>query len=235
MTWVPAYQIWAAILRRCTNPNAKDYPRYGGRGITVCERWANSFTAFYDDMGDRPDGMQIDRIDNSRGYEPGNCRWVTSRENNRNRRDSVYVEFRGERIHICQLAERYGISRTTLAWRLRHGMTIDQAVEAKVGFQNERVTFRGEEMTMAELERRSGINRDTIRMRVNRYGMSLEEAAATPIKRQPFVVSYNGQRMRLFELAKLTGIDPMTLKYRILKNRMSAEEAVDTPVVRKSR
>ena len=62
------YGLWTAILRRCRNPNAIDYPRYGGRGITVCERWENSFQAFYEDMGDPPPGYQIDRIDNDGQY-----------------------------------------------------------------------------------------------------------------------------------------------------------------------
>lgn len=82
----PEYAAWGAMIQRCNNPKHPRYPLYGGRGIQVCERWLNSFENFYADLGPRPDGYELDKIDNDKGYEPSNCRWVTKLESRRNRR-----------------------------------------------------------------------------------------------------------------------------------------------------
>jgi len=81
------YRIWSGIIQRCTNPNNNRYSDYGGRGITVCDRWLK-FENFYADMGDRPDGMSIDREDNDGNYEPDNCRWATDEEQRYNKRNT---------------------------------------------------------------------------------------------------------------------------------------------------
>ena len=81
----PIHCIWKTMTQRCTNPNNKAYSSYGGRGITICERW-KSFENFFEDMGEYPIGLQLDRIDNNGNYEPNNCHWVTAKENCNNRR-----------------------------------------------------------------------------------------------------------------------------------------------------
>ena len=114
------YRLWTGIVNRCTNPRSKDWRLYGGRGITLCEGWRR-FENFLADMGKRPIGSCIDRIDNDRGYEPGNCRWTTARVQARNRRSSVLYEYAGRRLPLCQWADESGINRYTFYWRFSQG------------------------------------------------------------------------------------------------------------------
>ena len=101
---------WTGMIRRCHTPTDGTYWRYGGRGITVCDRWRQSFELFAADMGERPVGTSIDRIDNSRGYEPGNCRWATREEQRRNQGRSHLVEFRGRVQPIAAWAAAAALS-----------------------------------------------------------------------------------------------------------------------------
>jgi hypothetical protein len=118
----PTYHSWASMIARCTNPNKKEFPEYGGRGITVCERWRWSFQNFLDDMGEKPPGrFSLDRIDNSGGYEPGNCRWATDVQQANNKRPMRpwrLFTFNGETLPIAEWAARTGINERTLEARL---------------------------------------------------------------------------------------------------------------------
>ncbi len=86
MVETPEYNIWTHMKGRCNNPKDARYADYGGRGIKVCRRWANSFAAFYNDMGKRPEGLTLERINNDKGYSPKNCKWATYQEQNENKR-----------------------------------------------------------------------------------------------------------------------------------------------------
>lgn len=123
----PAYAPWKAMHTRCTNSNRDDWPRYGGRGISVCERW-NVFDNFLADMGERPIGTSIDRIDNDGNYEPSNCRWSDSKTQRNNSSTVRIVEYRGERMPISYLAKKVGIARKTLWGRINSGMTVEEAI-----------------------------------------------------------------------------------------------------------
>lgn len=110
------YGRWCNMNTRCYNPNSPSYPRYGGRGITICDRWTH-FENFYADMGEPPfEGAQIDRIDNDKGYSKDNCRWVTIKENNRNRGNRYRIPHLGAEITLTEASEILGISRDTLKY-----------------------------------------------------------------------------------------------------------------------
>ena len=102
---------------RCYNPNADNFEFYGGRGITVCDRWVNDYDAFFDDMGERPEGKSIERRDTNGNYEPDNCYWATKSEQMRNRRNAAMITFQGHEKSIVEWAEIFGIPWSTVkAW-----------------------------------------------------------------------------------------------------------------------
>lgn len=111
------YHAWYAILERCNNPKDQAYKNYGGRGIRVCERWLE-FKNFFADMGERPKGKSIDRIDNDGPYSPENCRWATREEQRNNTRSNRFYTYKGEKLSLRQWARRYKIDHRTLAYRL---------------------------------------------------------------------------------------------------------------------
>lgn len=121
LTRTATHRSWLSMRQRCLNPNCKAYDRYGGRGISICDRWKDSFENFIADMGLRPLGSSLERRDNAKGYDPDNCRWATPVEQVRNRRSTVFVEFDGRRIPLAEAAERTGISLKVLSRRRRLG------------------------------------------------------------------------------------------------------------------
>lgn len=124
------YRSWNAMKDRCLNTKSPQYQRYGGRGITICDRWANSFDAFLEDMGDRPEGASIDRIDNDKGYEPGNCRWSDSKSQGRNRRVNRLVTAFGETKPISAWVDdpRCVVGKHCILHRLNSGWEGDRVV-----------------------------------------------------------------------------------------------------------
>jgi hypothetical protein len=110
---------------RCENPSDNGYPDYGGRGITVCDRWKD-FANFYADMGDPPKGYWLDRVDNAKGYDPDNCAWRTPKQQNRNRRDNNLLTYNGETLCLSEWAEKLGISRDLLRGRVRRGWDVER-------------------------------------------------------------------------------------------------------------
>lgn len=150
----PEWHIWSSLRRRCFDLS---HPHYGGRGIQVCERWANSFEAFLEDMGPRPTARHsIDRIDNNGNYEPSNCRWATATQQCRNTRVNRLLPFNGEMLCLADVAERVGISSGTLAHRLGDGWSIEDALNTPVRRMS-RKAHKGVSHRMRELAGQTGL------------------------------------------------------------------------------
>ena len=130
----PLYRTWYGMVTRCQNPKAQAYHYYGGRGITVCDRWLESFETFYADMGERPSPKHsIDRIDNDGPYSPENCRWATWEEQANNKRNTVWIEFQGERLSAAQWRKRLGVVSDLHAVAKKYNRSIASVVAAFVG------------------------------------------------------------------------------------------------------
>jgi len=127
---VGIYRRWQHLIQRCYNPNDRDYPNYGGKGIQVCDRWRYNFPLFLADMGTPADSSwSVDRIDNSKGYEPANCRWATPKQQANNRRGTKMLTIRGVTRPLSEWCALAGIGSKTVLYRLKHrGMTHEEAV-----------------------------------------------------------------------------------------------------------
>lgn len=125
------YNSWAKMIQRCTNPNYDDFHNYGGRGIQVCERW-KSFEIFLEDMGERPIGTSLDRHPDMNGnYEKSNCRWATPKEQGRNTRKVIMVDFKGVSVPLKELTEKYRINHNWALALHKRGVTISKILQGK--------------------------------------------------------------------------------------------------------
>jgi hypothetical protein len=124
------YKVWDSMVNRCTNPNAQAFHGYGGRGISVCAEWLGpgGYFQFVKDMGPRPDGGSLDRIDNNAGYSPENCRWATHREQCNNKRSNTLLEVDGRSMTVSEWSVASGIRKTTIFERIKRGWDAKRAV-----------------------------------------------------------------------------------------------------------
>lgn len=127
MTNKPIYNVWNSMLRRCLNKKNTSYMDYGGRGITVCERWLK-FENFMEDMGERPDGLTIDRRDNNKGYSPDNCYWATKTQQGNNTRVNVFLEYKGTIKTMAEWSRIIGMTQGALRSYIRRGWSMEKVV-----------------------------------------------------------------------------------------------------------
>lgn len=172
------YDAWRSMIQRCTNPARKDFDRYGGRGIRVCEEWnaPEGFSRFLAHVGPRPStAHSIDRFPNMDGnYEPGNVRWATREEQNNNRSNNRVLSFRGERRTMSEWARIVGLSVQTISERLRAGWSVERSLMARPARYG-MLTFRGQTKPLKTWCRLLDLNVGTVRGRIRR-GWSSERA-----------------------------------------------------------
>ncbi len=194
----PEYHSWSCMIQRCTNPNRYSWKYYGGRGITVCDRWLK-FVDFLADMGARPPGTSLDRINNDGNYEPGNCRWATPKEQQANQRkpikaggparidisgkrygNLVAIEFSHKdafRLSIWRAKCDCGIVRLVAASSLRRGMATHCGCKEYPSVRM--LSMGGKTLSLTGWERETGIKRATIYHRL-RNGWLVKKALTTP-------------------------------------------------------
>ncbi len=123
-TWIS----WDSMIQRCTNPEHKSFDNYGGRGIKVHPAWLDEFSTFYKDMGERPAGTTLDRINSAGDYEPGNCRWATPQEQGNNRRNNISLTVGGVTDTLANWSRKTGIGQKTIMYRIKHGWSDEQTL-----------------------------------------------------------------------------------------------------------
>lgn len=125
----PEFTVWQMMIQRCTNNKHKSYPRYGGRGITVCQRWLDSFENFLSDVGIRPSVEHtLDRIKNHIGYQPDNCKWATPLEQGQNKCNNRLITHNGLTLTESEWCRRIGLSKGTISRRIKSGYSVEQAM-----------------------------------------------------------------------------------------------------------
>ncbi len=180
------YKTWSGMKKRCYNPRSKSFKDYGQRGITVAPYWLNDFPRFLSDMGHRPPGGTLERINNNGPYAADNCRWAQKAEQGLNTRRNRRITFNGETLTLSQWASRLGESSQTLTKRLARGWSIEQALMLpgltdQTRRTNTYLEFQGERLCVAEWARRLGVSSAVIFGRL-KMGWSLERTLTTPVK-----------------------------------------------------
>ena len=128
MTNSPTWSVWREMRKRCSNPKADSYKHYGGRGITVCQRWAD-FSTFLADMGERPENGSIERVNVNGNYEPGNCVWIPAPEQHNNPRRTIFVSLNGESVCLKEACKCLGLRYSRVYERIqRLGWSFEKAI-----------------------------------------------------------------------------------------------------------
>lgn len=185
MSRTKTYKSWAAMHNRCTNPSQTGYCNYGGKGITVCRRWRR-FENFLKDMGEVPNSMSIERIDNSLGYFPRNCKWATRSEQQRNTSRTVMLTAFGKTQCIQDWADEKGVSRGIITHRIRKlGWSVKDAISTPADYERVngvRIPYKGKKYSYSKLAKLVGMPRTILYGRITSGETAEQAVSIAPIK-----------------------------------------------------
>lgn len=172
------HACWRVMRYRCTHKNHKQFPDYGGRGIKVCNEWLYDYKSFelWARKNGYKKGMTIDRENNDGNYEPSNCRWVTQKVNNQNRRNTVRIKYKGEIYLIEEAALKFNIPKEILSDRITRNWTPKEAIETRFFRLNKPITWNGKTQTMKEWSEELGISYNKLKSRLGRQGWPIERS-----------------------------------------------------------
>lgn len=219
------YATWTQMKARCYNPNATGYDNYGGRGITVCEEWLNSYETFANDMGERPKGCTLDRIDNNKNYCKENCKWSTAIEQASNRRNSQPIEYNGNvyKTH-SELARKLNINKDVLNMRLKRGMTLEEAINKPVD-KGTLISYNNEIHNIKTWAEIINIPASVIADRL-RLHWDIKKILTTPVKSivpNQKIIEYKGKNYSISSLAKTINVERHKLS-KLLKEGLTIKE-----------
>lgn len=212
----PEYRAWIAMKGRCFNKNNSRYENYGGRGITVCDRWLGKegYDNFYNDLGPRPSpDHSLDRYPNNDGnYEPGNCRWATREQQQDNRRNTVKVSFHGKTMTAEELSKLTNVKRRLITNRAKAGDIDDDLIRDTSRIE---VDYKGKKYTLSELSKLTGVDRSVIYDRYARQGKSIEEAVTPHHLFNYPTYEYKGEFKTIPHISRESGIPEGTIRQRL--------------------
>lgn len=217
MTNSSEFITWKAMRNRCYNVKERSYKDYGGRGITVCDRWKDSFENFYSDMGPKPSPQHtIERDKNDGNYEPNNCRWATRKEQSVNKRNTVLVVLSdGSRVTVEEAAGILGLNENTIRTRIHLGIPLTLPVTKQI--IDEKHLHEGKLYTVKELEAITGIKDHTLRYHL-RNGKTIPEIIKEVAQRARRVL-FNNKWLTLKEFSIACGIPVRTIHYKSLEGK----------------
>lgn len=179
------YSIWRNMKSRCTNPNKSDYKYYGAQGIGFCEEWSDyvTFKKWATSNG-YADNLFLDRRDGTKGYCPDNCRWITMKEQQNNKKNNHILEFNNETHTISEWANILQIDRGLIKDRILAGWSVERALTEKVNPIKKEISFNGETHSFAEWAKITGISQTTLSSRYNDMHWSIEDTLTKPVKKK---------------------------------------------------
>lgn len=213
MTGTKIYRVWAGMMSRCYTKTTTRYKNYGGRGITVCERW-HKFENFYADMGERPSDLHsINRLDNDKGYAPENCAWATTKEQSGNKSSTVVVTNQmGTKVCLKAHCDALGKNYSTVRGRMLAGMTVEQATTAEIP-PRPTMLLHNETVFISEYCKKHKLNYEIVKSRLNN-GWSAEDAVEKPAKPRQYVLE-GTNKMLLTDYCKTHNINYSSVIQRL--------------------